>query len=276
VRQQAITSSFRSTIRHLQSKAGFAARFRGLSLYVVYYVTFSLVTGIISAVPLIPRAVAPVLSAVLLANLILAWTHIVISDPSPKRWYQRLPASRVWKKVAGPTAILAIAEQLTVLLPVALAKVYGLDMDPKTAANLSGAEKHKAAWKGFSVFILCIVMGFLLVIPANVALTRVQASLLEDDQETIVPFDRSFGGKVIPEIVGGSGVIGILDAWKTFDWNARVRLVKAYVKVFAMQMALTMLFMGVVVAQLFIIIGKSDLKKIINDPKNGDDDVMIM
>jgi len=40
-------------------------------------------------------------------------------------------------------------------------------------------------------------------------------------------------------------------------------------------MALTMLFIGVVVAQLFIIIGKTNLKKIIKDPKNGDD-VMIM
>jgi uncharacterized membrane protein (DUF485 family) len=158
---------------------------------------------------------------------------------------------------------------------MALAKVYGLHMDPKMAANLSGAEKHKAAWKGFSVFVLFIVLSFLTVIPANVTLTRVQASLLSDNEETIVPFDRSFGGKVIPEIVGGSGVIGLVDAWKTFDFNARVRLVKAYVKVFALQMALTMFFIGVVVAQLFIIIGKTNLKKIIKDPKNGDD-VMIM
>jgi hypothetical protein len=275
VRQQAITSSFRSTIRHLQSKAGFAARFRGISLFVVYTFAFTTIAGSISAIPLVPRPIAHIVTALFLANWSLTWTHIVISDPSPNRWYQRLPTSRVWKKIAGPAAILAVAEQLTVLLPMALAKVYGLHMDPKMAANLSGAEKHKAAWKGFSVFVLFIVLSFLTVIPANVTLTRVQASLLSDNEETIVPFDRSFGGKVIPEIVGGSGVIGLVDAWKTFDFNARVRLVKAYVKVFAMQMALTMFFIGVVVAQLFIIIGKTNLKKIIKDPKNGDD-VMIM
>jgi hypothetical protein len=142
-------------------------------------------------------------------------------------------------------------------------------MDPKSAANLSRAETQMAALKGLSLFVLCIVLGLLLVIPANVMLTRVQASLLSDSEETIVPFDRSFGGKVIPEIVGGSGVVGLLDAWKTFDWNARVRLIKAYAKVFVIQMALMFLFIGVAIAQLFIIIGKSDLKKIIKDPKNG-------
>jgi len=271
VKQQPITSSFRSTIKHLQAKAGFRARFRGITLFVAYSFALSAVSGIVGSIPFVPRGVAPVLGAVLLANLSLAWTHIVISDPSPKPWFRRLPEAKVWKKIAGPTAILAIAEQLTVVLPVLLGRLYGLDMDAKAAANMSAPEKSAMALKGFSMFILCIVLGFVIVLPANVMLTRVQASLLSDDQETIVSFDRSFGGKVIPEIVGGSGVIGILDAWKSFDWSSRVRLVKAYAKVFAMQFALSVFFVGVVVAELFIVIGKSDLKKIITDPKNGDE-----
>jgi hypothetical protein len=271
VKQQPITSSFRSTIKHLQAKAGFRARFRGIALFAAYSIALSFVSGLVGSIFFVPRGAAPVLGAVLLANLSLAWTHIVISDPSPKPWFRRLPEAKVWKKVAGPTAILAIAEQLTIVLPALLARIYGLDMDPKSAANMSGSAKSAAALKGFSVFILCIVLGLVIVVPANVMLTRVQASLLADDQETIVPFDRSFGGKVIPEIVGGSGVIGLLDAWKTFDWNSRVRLIKAYAKVFAIQFALSLFFVGVAVAQLFIIIGKSDLKKIITDPKNGDE-----
>jgi len=88
-------------------------------------------------------------------------------------------------------------------------------------------------------------------------LTRVQASLLADSEETIVPFDRSFNGKVIPEIVGGSGAIGMLDAWKTFDWAARIRLVKAYFKVFLMQLAVAAVFLAIGIFEVVLVFRKS-------------------
>jgi len=269
VKQKPITASFRTTIKHLQSKAGFCARFRGIALFVVYSMLLSMVSNFMRVLPFVPRGTAPVFATVLLANFSLAWTHIVISDPSPKPWYRRLPAARVWKKIAGPTAVLAIAEQLAIIIPEVVAIHSGLaKIDPNSAKDLSGAEKQIITLKAFGIFALCAVLGLVLVVPANVTLTRVQASLLADDQESIVPFDRSFGGKVIPEIVGGTGVVGLLDAWKTFDWNARVRLIKAYVKVFAMQMALTILFIGVAIAELILVVGKSDIDKVISGPSD--------
>lgn len=193
----------------------------------------------------------------------------MISAPSPKRWYQRLPTARTWKKVALPTAVLAIAEQVTVLVPAGLAMVIGIP-HPKDTDKLSNAERQVLIVKGFAVVGVAVALAFLLVVPANVILTRVQASLLNDEEETIVPFDRSFGGKVVPEIVGGSGAIGMVEAWKTFDWNARVRLIKAYVKVTGMQIALSVLFFGVIVGEILLIVGKSDLKKLFPvDGKKG-------
>ena len=147
---------------------------------------------------------------------------------------------------------------------------YGIDMkDPESGSKFVSAGKKLAVLKGVSIAALAILLAVLLVIPANVILTRVQASLLDDAEETIVPFDRSFGGKVEPEIVGGSGVIGMRDAWKTFDWNARVRLVKAYLKVWAMQMVLTVLLTTTLVGELFIIVGKDWSKLAPQDPKDG-------
>jgi len=263
VKQKPITSSFRATIKHLQAKAGFRARFRGIALYVVYSIVLSSVAKFIGVfLPFGLHIIAPIFATVLLANASLAWTHIVISDPSPKPWYRRLPERRMWKKVAGPTAMLAIAEQLAIVIPVALAGACGLgDINPGTAHDMAPGEARIVALKGFGLLALSAVLGLGLVIPANVTLTRVQASLLADDQESIVPFDRSFGGKVIPEIVGGSGVVSNLDAWKTFDWSARIRLIKAYVKVFFMQFALTMLFIGVAIAQIVLVIGKTSIIK---------------
>ena len=91
-----------------------------------------------------------------------------------------------------------------------------------------------------------------------------QASLLPEDDEPIVPFDRTFGGKVVPAIIGGSGMIGMRDAWKTFDWNATVRVVKVYVKTALMQTALFMFFLATVAVELRLMLGPQ-LDRIIRD-----------
>jgi hypothetical protein len=270
---QPITSSFRKTLALLHSKGGLRARFRGISIFIVNAVVVQWIAGILSIFPIInllPMGFTAALATVLCAQLSLTWTHIVISEPNPKPWFRRLATFKMWKKIAGPTTIFAVAEQLSVMLPLYLAILTGLtDRDPKEVPNLSEHEQAMIIVKGFGIFIFGLTLAFLVVIPANVTLTRVQASLLVDTEETIVPFDRSFGGKVIPEIVGGSGMIGILDAWKTFDWASRIRLVKAYLKVMAMQIAVTVLFTVIFFSQLFIVGGKN-LHKIIV-PADGKD-----
>jgi len=266
VKQKPITSSFRSTIQHLRSRAGFFSRFRGLFSYAVYTFAVTNVTSALAVVTIIPTLVAPIIACVLCAPLSMVWTHIVISDPSPKRWYQRVQSFKSWKKIAGPTAVLAIAEQLSIILPTALSFAYGLNMSSEAAKKLSCSEHQLLVFKGLSVAVLTIALRCFLVIPASVSLTRVQASLLADDEETIVPFDRSFGGKVIPEIVGGTGVVGVRDAWKTFDWNSRVRLAKTYVKTIAMETAIVIMMVSALVGQLVLILG-DDFHKLI--PKGG-------
>ncbi len=130
-------------------------------------------------------------------------------------------------------------------------------------------EQSILALKGLGLGTLGLVLTVLLWIPASVVLTRVQASLLPDTEETIVPFDRSFGGKIVPEIVGGSGAIGIIDAWKTFDRSSWIRLLKAYVKVFAMQFAVSVFFSIVLVLQLLLVVGK-DFSKLHGSPADSD------
>lgn len=267
---QLITSSFRRTLRHL---GGFQARFRGIAIFIVNAFLVNWIAGMLSVFPilnLIPRGLLAVGATVLCAQLSLTWTHIVISQPSPKTWFRRVAPMKMWKKVAVPTAVFALAEQLAVWIPIYMAKLAGLvDNTPDKVANMTPHQKTIMSLMGFGIAIFGLLLSFLVVIPANVTLTRVQASLLNDAEETIVPFDRSFGGKVIPEIVGGSGVIGMLDAWKTFDWASRIRLIKAYVKVVAMQLAVTVLFSICIVAQLFIIVGKDWSKLVPEDGKKN-------
>jgi hypothetical protein len=252
-----ITSSFRKTVKHLQSVGGFRGRFRGFAIFVVNAILVQWITNMLIFIPFVPRGVAGVIGAVILAQFPLAWTQIVISEPSPKTWFRRLPSAKVWRKVAIPTAVLAVAEQITALVPLKLALIAGLlNKDAKALAQLSPHDQTIMSLKGFGIMILSIVLCFLLVLPAKATLTRVQASLLPDTEETIVPFDRSFGGKVIPEIVGGNGVVSMLDAWKTFDWSSRIRLVKAYAKIYLLTFAVTFFFTICLMAEMFLIAGK--------------------
>jgi len=246
-RPQYITSSFRAFYRHLIAVGGRRGRFRGFSI-----------------MSLLPRAVPHMIAAVLCANLSLAWTCIVIAEPSPKPWFHRLPTMNTWKKVAGPTAVLAIAEQLSFFIPYYIAVMSNLvKHTPERIARYTNGQRTGLAFQGLGLALLGLVLALVLVVPAKVVLTRVQASLLSDAEETIVPFDRTFSGKVVPEIVGGTGAVGMLDAWKTFDLQSRIRLIKAYVKVFLLQSAVSVVFIAALVAQFVLFAG--DAKEIPND-----------
>jgi len=255
VKQPPITATLRTAVRHLRERAGFWSQFRGISLWLVYHFLFARLSQFFGI--WVPMGVDGVLAAVILARLRMGWTHIVISDPSKKYWFQRLPSWGSWKKIAFPTFVLAVCEQITLGLPIALWCAFGLAKfnDPQKIADLNDAERNILLLKGLAVVFLGFFSAIAIVVPAAVTLTRVQASLLPDDVETIVPFDRSFGGKLVPAVVGGSDVISMLEAWKTFDWNARVRLLKLYGKVILIQIAVIFLFAFVFVGQLHLIMG---------------------
>ncbi|KAH0541463.1 hypothetical protein FGG08_004072 [Glutinoglossum americanum] len=246
VRNRPITSSFRVTLRHLRARDGWTGPLRGAALRVVYCFLVAAAAGLMSY---FPRPVGGIIALVLFSRLDLAWNNIVISEGSSQYWFRRLPALRTWFKVLPAASLSAVADHLAVLLPTQLARMNGLkDLVDKVgrAPPADDAERraivHALCRYGLAVVVVGLAVFILIQIPATVTLARVQASLLPDSEESIVPFDRSFGGKVVPEIIGGSGVVGMLDAWRSFGWSSRVRLLKLYAKVWAIQISLLVLF----------------------------------
>lgn len=263
VKQAPITSSFRKTLSHLRQKAGRGSRLRGMSIWLVYQFLFTQLTTVISTLRFIPRprGVDAVLAAVVLANLQMAWTHIVITEPSEKSWFRRLPSAKLWRKVAIPTAILALCHQVVVVVPAAWGEVSGMSrLSAMDIGEMDGAGRNLVAVKAFVGILLAVFCYVAVVIPATVTLTRVQASLLTEEEETIVPFDRSFGGRAAPAVLGGSGV-GMLVAWKTFNWNSRARFLLALFKVMVIELAIITSFMIVFALQLHFAIGKENCRK---------------
>lgn len=111
--------------------------------------------------------------------------------------------------------------------------------------------------QGFFGMFLMLALFLLLQIPASVTLVRVAASMLPEEDETIVPFDRTFGGKTTPTILGGQGKIGLVEAWRSFAWASRMRLVKLMIKVALIMMAVWVLFTIVLVAEAHLLFGDS-------------------
>ena len=261
VKTKPITSKIRTTIRHLKSEAGKWAPFRGLHVAMVYCALHQILFELLTAafgVGMVPQAIAAITTTVILCRLQMLWTHIVISTPSEQKWYRRFPSVEAGKKIIVPTTIMAVAEQFAIYIPVALFQFFGLEyyyQHPSEFHKYSDMQKNSVMLASFAVAISGLVASVLVVIPAVVTLKRVQASLLPEENESIVSFDRTFGGKVQPAVLGGSGVVSMLDAWKTFDWAARFRLLKLYLKITAIQIATSILFILTAVAEVRLING---------------------
>lgn len=257
VKQKPITSKIRTTVKHLRAQEGCLARFRGLHVSIIYHLLHGGIVGFISS-HLVQHPVArpfiAVFASLALCRLQMTWTHIVISRSSNKSWYQRIPSKAAVRNILIPTAVFAIAEQATIYVPGALFALSFEAFNEEVNENV-GRAQNLALLQMFLIGLVGIGIFVTVVIPADVTLKRVQASMLPEEDESIVPFDRTFAGKVKPEILGGSGAVSMLDAWKSFDRSARIRLMKLYLKVFLVSVFTTIMFVMVLFGEVKLIMG---------------------
>jgi hypothetical protein len=264
VKQAPVTSSLRGTVLHLRAKAGWTSRFRGFTIFLVWAMSRGFISGIITTVPglrnIFGAMIAHVLAEVCLSTFHLTWIWIVISDPSPLPWYKRLPPfRRSFPRIAPAVAVQAVATQIATTLPVLLCGTWGPFRRFGDDYSVPVEKGELAHAFGQSILLIGTMLALfvLLSIPATVTLTRVAASMLPDSDETIVPFDRSFGGKVTPAILGGQGKIGMLEAWRSFGWYQRRNLLRVVTKAFLLIFALWILSGLIIMAEVHFIGGDS-------------------
>jgi hypothetical protein len=271
VRQKPITSSIRGTIRHLVSEAGRFSRWRGFKSLVLYSLCFSVVSNIFNGIipMVIPGRIILITGATgaLLANLHAAWTHKVISMPHDKKFWSRIPSRASWKVLAFPAAVEASAKYASIYIAHGFVILFRLHrIGNENFGAYTGKDWTSLIARMITIFVIVLCCSLFIVLPAHVTLIRVEGSILPEDQETIVPFDRTFAGKVVPKILGGTGSIGFLDAWKSFNWEARGRLIKLYLKFFIIVTAIFIAFTHIMAFEIWAILG-SQLPKIIDQIK---------
>lgn len=268
LKNSAITTSIRRTITFLRARYGKLSPFRGLALFFCLMIARFCIIQLFGIPAFMNNflgfAVASVIADMLLARWTMTWIHIVISEPSPLRWWRRAPALDTWTRIAPAMLVYSVATQISKILPVVVGMSFGVfkrmrhpEFEPHRR------EVNAALGQTFFVMFLIIALAVLVQLPASVIMIRVAASMLPEDAETVVPFDRSFGGKVTPAIVGGKGKIGMVEAWRSFEWAARARLLKLAAKVVVIMIALWIAFTGVMMAETYVIVGRENAKAVV-------------
>jgi len=97
------------------------------------------------------------------------------------------------------------------------------------------------------VWLSSQTLNLLVCLPLEVALVRIQASLLPEDEEPIVPFDRSFGNNgpngLRPGLLAEPrGPLRLRQAWKSLTWAEMRRLLKTFAKMLTVQAVIYALF----------------------------------
>ncbi|CAG8152344.1 unnamed protein product, partial [Penicillium nalgiovense] len=217
-----ITTKLRTTIRHLRARAGFWSPFRGFEISLISSFTLACLLSFTRACSssILVEIVAQFCIGMLLAPWKMLLVHLVISEPSPKCFYQRIPGYRAWIKIAPAAAFQEIPISAYKLLQRAIETVNWCNLD-SFLDLLIGTGSSSA----IRVLIPPVVV-YLAVIVTRAIFIRVAASMLPEEDKPIIPFDRSFGGKLKPSIRGSNGCLTLSDAWVTFDWPSRIRFTK--------------------------------------------------
>ncbi|KAM0297811.1 hypothetical protein HYE67_003298 [Fusarium culmorum] len=257
-----ITSSFRATFSLLRSTGGFRAMYRGYLMHALQALALGLIMSALSHVTPYSFAVAHLISSLICVQLSTAWVHIVITPESQDPWYRRIPAFKTtflatWR----PIVIWWAASQVVTL--GGITTVYAMGTDSQGMPEFDGSES--GVW---GIMILALFLQVAIQIPAYVVLVRVQASLLPAEADTIIPFDRSFNGRIEPVVVGGRGYATVRDAWSSFSKSAWKRIVMLEIKIIAVTVASFFALMVVVIPQIILLATLSASTG--DNPSNGD------
>lgn len=167
-------------------------------------------------------------SSMLWATWQMAWVHLVIADKSPRSTYRRMLGLHHWPKIAPAAALCNLLDS---------AVSFTAELVGWAAMGILSNRGSKSLPRLIVTIILSIFL-LLTSLPARAVFARVAASMLPEEDDPIVPFDRTFGGNVRSESVGGSGKLGLADAWITFEWPARIRYLKIILKALVIEVVL--------------------------------------
>nr|POE99354.1 hypothetical protein CFP56_52747 [Quercus suber] len=263
INHKPITASIKKSIRHLHQTGGFTARWRGLGVFFVYRTLHAVMSNFLAAIlgfGLFGSAIMYIFSSVALARVHMLWTHSMIAAPNSKSLRSRMVPRKQSKALLLPSLVYAVAQQACYLLPLAVA--FSLNLPQIDQRLMHGPSDEKNchmlvfAVKVLAVPVTALIVGLTVLLPAAVTLTRIEAALLPSDMSTIVAFDReAIMGDIDTTVRGGCRAL-FVQAWRSFDRAARLRLIKLYVKGTFIQLIVIVIGAHIMLAEVYVIGGE--------------------
>ncbi|RYP15781.1 hypothetical protein DL765_005507 [Monosporascus sp. GIB2] len=260
-RSRPVTSGFFAIFRLLYSIGGWRSLFRGFWCATAASAAASLVAFAVCSIPYVPDVVGITVSSLATLQLSTAWLHIVVTAPSPRPFWRRLPGfGAAFRATALPTLVLNAGVLLAFELPAPLLHAMGIKTTEGPLPGMLTSADRSSLAKILAVALVELLVMLFLYVPACVVLTRCQAYLLpaEDASRTVVPLDPALGleGEDHPR---KRGYVTMLEAWRTFSRAAWRRLVVLYVKIILFMFAVEVVIIG-----LFILQAKTVTRNILN------------
>jgi hypothetical protein len=293
-----LTSSIRATIRHLNAEAGDLSMFRGIGSASAIYLTIIPLSFCLDFIahklPLIKKSdriaegFATHITALISCQMIATLLHVCISKPRYKFWFRRMPLT--WFGVLRKAWLAILLDVLAD--DVVEAAFYYLTPDVKRDPNIIDTRGEKQVFQlsngplvNISIAVIlwaifkCMLRSqikplvrLLFLRPFETISTRVNASMLRDDEDPVIPMDRSFQGR--PQTGGilqhQHEPLSFIQAARTIDKNTYIRLVKLKFKLHVIESVITWSFWSLIFAETIYFFGPSAvwvvLKLIVGKP----------
>jgi hypothetical protein len=293
-----LTSSIRATVRHLNAEAGDLSMFRGIgSATAVYLIMIPMafcLEFVASRLPLIKKsnrvaeAFSTHIAALIGCQMLATILHVCISKPRYKFWFRRMPMTWFGVLRASWLAIMldVLADDVVeaafyYLTPTSKPSSDAVDTrGEKQVFQLSNGPLVKVSiavilWAFFKSMLrgqIKPLVRLLLLRPFETISTRVNASMLRDDEDPVIHMDRSFQGR--PQSGGilqhQSKPLTFVEAARTIDKKTYIRLVKLKFKLHIIEQIITWAFWTLIFAETIYFFGPSAvwivLKLIIGKP----------
>jgi hypothetical protein len=190
------------------------------------------------------------------ATLQMAWVHLVIARKGAASPHRRRLGLRHWPQIAPAAALNNLIEIVTFSVFRVSTRPVGWTIGWTLLTVLTNPQHGMSVGDLVGDIVAALIFP-LIFAPVRAIFVRVAASMLPEEDDPIVTFDRSFGGKVKPGNLG-SGRLGLVEAWTTFEWPARRRFLLVVIQAFGIEVALVLVGILVVWCELWIIIGLNE------------------
>ncbi|TKA82554.1 hypothetical protein B0A55_01205 [Friedmanniomyces simplex] len=259
-----VTSKITTTMGHLQRVGGFRARWRGLGLSILYHGLHGAVSNLLAGgmgFGIVGHFISYTAVSLGLARLHVVWTHSMIAYPSAKPFWRRIVPRKQCGPLLLPSLVFAVAQQATIGLPVMVA--FALGLPELKHEHVMASAQHENCGKMvllglrfLAVPATAIFVALAVLLPASTTLTRIEATLLPEDEQTIVPFDKEAIVGDLDLTVRGSSKALFVQTWRSVDRSARLRVVKLYAKMVLAQFTIAVIALHFAFAELYLIGGE--------------------